>query len=81
MKNRMKKTKVIKARDAFDAMNKAMRAMDKAMRMDEPHIQIDLQGGFEKSSESKEFLAAIKNFIQAYKKFYRLEKVEVAFIL
>lgn len=71
---RIKKTKDQRIQEAVDLLNKAI-------KIEEPHIQIDIQGGFERTSESEEFTTAIKNFIQAYRKFYKMDKIEVNLLL
>lgn len=74
VKKSSRKTKAVRIQNALDDLNKAM-------GLKEPHLVLYLPGGFFKTEESKEFVAAIKVFTEAYKKFYRLEKVEVDFIL
>ena len=69
-----KKTKSQKILDAITALNKAM-------KMEEPHLRINLPGGFYDTEESEEFAKAVKIFIRAYKKFYGLKKINVEIIL
>lgn len=72
---RRKKTKAIRILDAVDALNKAM-------EMEEPHLRIYLPGGLDsRSQEAKEFVSAMGDFVRSYKKFYRLEKIEVDIVI
>jgi len=59
----------------------AVEALNKAMSMEDPHIVINLPGGSYDTDESKEFVASIKTFIRAYKKFYGLKKVRLELTL
>ena len=73
----MKKVKRTKEKRIHDALEE----LNKAINMDNPHISIDLQFGVGTDKEGKEFVQAIKTFIEEYKKYYKMEKVEVYFFL
>jgi hypothetical protein len=74
LKNRIKKTKVQKIQDAFEVLQKALRE-------DEPHIRIVIDGGIDKDSEQgKVLLQSLKVFIAEYKKYYGLKTVEVELV-
>ncbi len=69
-----KKSKINRIRDAIDTLNKIIGVEDS-------DIQINLHGGFERNPESVKFLSEIKDFIRIYKEFYKIDDVEVDFIL
>jgi len=52
-------------------IQKALDTLNRALAMEEPQIQIDLQGGFDPESQrAKEFMAATKAYVRAYKHFF-----------
>jgi len=71
----MEKTRAQKIRKAFDDLNKAM-------ELEEPNICLFLPYGLDsRTSGGKEFTVAVKTFVQAYKKYHGMEKIEVNFVL
>ncbi len=77
MKNKKKKSRAIKIQEAVDALNKAM-----AMEEPEVHFRIWLPYGLDGNDpRAAEFMKGLKVGIEAYKKYYRLEKVEVELVV
>ena len=75
LRKKTKKTKVQKVYEAFDALQKALKE-------DEPHIRIIIEGGIDKDSEQgKALVKSLKAFIAEYKKYYGLKIIEVEFVL
>ncbi len=76
MKTKKRKSRNVKIQEAVDALNKAM-AMD-----DKVHFRIWLPYGLDgHDPKAAELLREIKKGIVAYKEYYRLDKVEVEFVV
>ncbi len=66
----------------LNRIQKAVDGLNKAMKLEDPHLQIHLPYGFDpETPDGKEFMMAMKNFIQAYKKFYGLKKMDVELLI
>ncbi len=74
MKMRLKKTRAQKLLAAFNDL-------ERALKMEEPHIRIRLPYGVYDNDEGKKFICAAKEFVRAYKQYYGLKKVELEFVL
>ncbi len=57
----------------------ACQALDKAIKMEDPDIQIKMYGygGAVDEESAREFGRKIKAFVEEYKKFYGLRKVKI----
>ena len=63
-------------------IRKALDDLSKAMELEEPNICLFLPYGLDSRTEAgKEFTVAVKTFVQAYKKYHGMEKIEVDFVL
>ncbi len=72
MKRKTKKSKDIKIKEALEQLNKAL-------SMDEPHIVIQLPWAPDKEDpEGVEFVKSIKTFMDGYKKYFKMKKINVA---
>jgi len=73
---RIKKSKIVKIHDALEKLNKAVNSED-------PHIRISLPWAVQDDDRGrgKEFISSLKTFVDAYKKYYELEKIELDLIV
>jgi len=84
MKSKIRTTKSrIKKRAEIQ---EAMALLNKAIAVEEPHIQIRLDGGLTDggltdSPESKKFLQALKAFKDAYQEFYGSKHIKLEVLL
>jgi len=70
----IRKTKAHKVLEAVTALNKAM-------EMDDPHIRVSLPYGVADTPEGREFVQAAKSFVQVYKKYHGLKKVNLDLVV
>ena len=70
----IRKTKAHKVLEAVTALNKAM-------EMDDPHIRILIPYGVADTPAGLEFVQATKSFVQAYKKYHGLKKVNLDLVV
>jgi hypothetical protein len=62
-------------------IREALKELDKAVNMKEPHIRIHIPWGINNDMRGKIFIGQIRDFIEAYKKYYRLEKANIELFL
>ena len=73
----MKRSREIRLQDALEELIKAIN-----MKEIPPHIQIDMQWGIDLDSEhGQKFRKEIRNFINAYKDYYKVEEVNVKLLV
>jgi hypothetical protein len=65
-----KKSRAERIQEAVDKLNKAM-------QVEEPDIQISLPWPMDDNEQGREFIKCIKTFIEAYKKYFGLKKIDV----
>jgi hypothetical protein len=59
----------------------AIESLNRSMQQPDPNISVNIQYGVDTGKEGKEFVAAMKAFIQAYKKYFNMEQIEVDLFL
>jgi hypothetical protein len=73
----MKRVRKTKAQRIYAALEE----LNRAMSLEDPHIRISLPWGVQDDDQGKEFIKSLKTFVQSYKKYYGLEKVDLDLVL
>lgn len=67
----------IKKRTKAHRIYLAAEELNKALKLDDPHIRISLPYGVVNDPAGKEFITATRTFVQAYKKYFGLKEIDV----